>query len=191
MTPAELAEIRARAEATRPGEHGVRRTRKSGTRSGLAAMDDRDALLAEVERLTVERDEWKRRRDLAVAQCRHLHQDGLPRAEWHERHCGAMQGLRKAEAERTEAQMRLGMVRELAESIRRESHCSHLANDIETLLDYPIELLVDGRNADEIAAGCGDVLRDHGDVGPCVLSGRHDTHDDGRGITWTRSRVEP
>jgi hypothetical protein len=40
-------------------------------------------------------------------------------------------------------------------------------------------------------AACADVLRDHGDVGPCVLSGSHDTHDDGRGITWSRKRVEP
>lgn len=30
---------------------------------------------------------------LAVEQCRHLHQDGLTREEWHKRHCGAVQPL--------------------------------------------------------------------------------------------------
>jgi hypothetical protein len=38
-------------------------------------------------------------------------------------------------------------------------------------------------------ATCGDVLRDRGDVGPCVLSGRHGVHDDGAGVTWTRSVI--
>jgi hypothetical protein len=38
-------------------------------------------------------------------------------------------------------------------------------------------------------AACNDRLSDHGDVGPCVLSGRHATHDDGRGVTWSRKEV--
>jgi hypothetical protein len=60
-------------------------------------------------------------------------------------------------------------------------------------IDVALSLEAFERAMGSLADGtaCGDVLRDHGDVGPCVLSGRHEVHDDGRGITWVRSRVEP
>jgi hypothetical protein len=67
----------------------------------MAALTER---LAEVER---ERDDWKRRRDNAVETCRFRHQDGLTAEEWHNRICGAMEGVQRercraeaAEAER-------------------------------------------------------------------------------------------
>ena len=40
-----------------------------------------------------ERDAWKSRRDAAVEQCRHLHQDGKTREQWHLDNCGAMRAL--------------------------------------------------------------------------------------------------
>lgn len=52
------------------------------------------------ERLRVvegERDAWKSRRDAAVEQCRHLHQDGKTREQWHLDNCGAMHMVRAIE----------------------------------------------------------------------------------------------
>jgi hypothetical protein len=48
---------------------------------------------------------------------------------------------------------------------------------------------LDESDCAEACSRCNDQLNDHGDVGPCVLSGSHDTHDDGRGITWSRKDV--
>lgn len=42
-------------------------------------------------------EEQGRRRDAAVEQCRHLHQDGKTREQWHLDACGAFQRLRAAE----------------------------------------------------------------------------------------------
>lgn len=48
-------------------------------------------LAHEADMLLTERDEWKRRRDAAVRECRFLHQDGLSRHDWHAKHCGAVE----------------------------------------------------------------------------------------------------
>ena len=53
------------------------------------------AVRAEVE---AERDEWRRRRDAAVEQCRYLHQDGKTREQWHLDNCGAMRALAERDA---------------------------------------------------------------------------------------------
>jgi hypothetical protein len=52
-----------------------------------------DLLAYRADELERERYEAKERARLAVEQCRHLHQDGLTREEWHRRHCGAVQPL--------------------------------------------------------------------------------------------------
>lgn len=61
----------------------------------LAAFKDMQATMLKVAK---ERDEARESARLAVETCRHLHQDGLTREEWHTRHCGAMQGLKAAQA---------------------------------------------------------------------------------------------
>jgi hypothetical protein len=195
-------------------------------------MDDRDTLLDEVERLTVERDEWKK-----VA------------------HDGAFQQARaeKAEAERDCLRAFRDAVLGLADEAKRRGSPFVYRTEVDTLaaehglserqdapeppadaatgdgsregvngaqegagefglrhIDVALSLEAFERAMGEVertrvrtaeamqqladaakAAACGDVLRDHGAVGPCVLSGSHGWHDDGRGTTWSRKRVEP
>lgn len=64
------------------------------------------AICRQVERIVAERvrvvegerDAWKSRRDAAVEQCRHLHQDGKTREQWHLDNCGAMRALAELRA---------------------------------------------------------------------------------------------
>lgn len=66
-----------------------------------------DNPMREFERLRIENAglraevaEWKRRRDAAVEQCRHLHQDGKTREQWHLDNCGAMAEVARLREER-------------------------------------------------------------------------------------------
>lgn len=57
-----------------------------------------EILAAEIVELRAERDDWKRRRDNAVAECRFLHQNGKTREQWHLDYCGAMRAVARMRA---------------------------------------------------------------------------------------------
>lgn len=83
----------------------------------------RGELAAAADALAAERDDWRARRDQAVAECRYLHQDGLPRAEWHRRYCHAAEAATRLKAERDELQG-------AADAIRRYGHPASLRGDL-------------------------------------------------------------
>jgi hypothetical protein len=74
-----------------------------------------DLIRQATEAITAERDEWKSRRDAAVEQCRHLHQDGKTREQWHTDNCGAMGEVANLRAERDDLRARLLAVETLSE----------------------------------------------------------------------------
>lgn len=83
---------------------------------------------ARAEKAEQERDEWKRRRDLAVETCRFRHQEGLTAEEWHTRICGAVEGAQQERAKRQKAEAALARVRTLVDECGSSS-CIHL-NDM-------------------------------------------------------------
>lgn len=113
----------------------------------LAEVADLEERLEAAER---EREEWKDRRDRAVATCRFRHQDGLTAREWHLRICGAAQAADAAESEVDRLQAEL------------DEHRAHYVDPQEyQRLRAGIEALADSWEGDSLAGDryCARELR--------------------------------
>lgn len=96
--------------------------------------------------------------------------------------------LEKAKAERDAARRELDELRQRVEGALGPARMMDRAEACQTL--NAVRAALDPAPPHQDAhAGCGDRLTDRGDVGPCIAVGPHDQHDDGHGITWTRSTV--
>lgn len=97
-------------------------------------------------------------------------------------------GLKRAEIERDAARRELDELRQRVEGALGPARMMDRAEACQAL--NAVRAALDPAPPHQDAhAGCGDRLTDRGDVGPCIAVGPHDQHDDGHGITWTRSTV--
>ena len=107
-------EDRVPAPAAAPEPSSVLPDVQPGDRAEEAQESHRLALAILQRDVAIsERDEAQDRRQRAIDQCRHLHQDDLPREEWHLRTCGAFRGLREVQAERDALAVKLARVEAL------------------------------------------------------------------------------
>jgi hypothetical protein len=134
---ADLGEMTREARLSREATEKAVAARRRAEADLAAAREARDQAVARA-------DEMRERRERAIEQCRHLHQDDLPREEWHLRTCGAFRALREVQRERDALAVDLAAARGRGAAALREaaaempfgqSHAAHLLRDRADRLD--------------------------------------------------------
>lgn len=126
--------LRALVAGTDPDE-GAYESVDVGALLGMA--DEVDRLESERNGARIKTDQWKARYVQTREECRHLHQEGLSRHDWHAKHCGAVEAADRMRAQLDQANTARGFAQRAAgREHKRAEAAEAVIERVEALAEY-------------------------------------------------------